>query len=105
MRGNVSQKMFPSLPTVEHMAKHRQETMFPQQRSLVCTGLYSKSISTSDKLKNMPDHGGNRTRDLWNASQMLRQRSYAVRVVRVCDISKPNLIDLMLNDVILWSRD
>ena len=27
-------------------------------------------------LKNMPDHGGNRTYDLWNTSPMLCQLSY-----------------------------
>ena len=39
-------------------------------------------------LKNMPGHGGNRTYDLWNTSPMLCQLSYAVRSVRVCDISE-----------------
>ena len=34
-------------------------------------------------LKNMPDHGGNRTYDLWNTSPILCQLSYAVRSVRV----------------------
>ena len=34
-------------------------------------------------LKNMPDHGGNRTYDLWNTSPMLCQLSYAVWSVRV----------------------
>ena len=43
-------------------------------------------------LKNMPDHGGNRTYDLWNASPMLCQLSYAVWSVRVCDISEQNLV-------------
>ena len=33
-------------------------------------------------LKNMPGHGGIRTYDLWNASPMLCQLSYAVRSVR-----------------------
>ena len=33
-------------------------------------------------LKNMPDHGGNRTYDLWNTSPMLCQLSYAVWSVR-----------------------
>ena len=42
-------------------------------------------------LKNMPDHGGNRTYDLWNTSPMLCQLSYAVWSVRVCDISEQNL--------------
>ena len=37
-------------------------------------------------LKNMPGHGGIRTYDLWNASPMLCQLSYAVRSVRVYDI-------------------
>ena len=43
-------------------------------------------------LKNMPDHGGNRTCDLWNTSPMLCQLSYAVRSVRVCDILEQNLV-------------
>ena len=38
-------------------------------------------------LKNIPGHGGIRTYDLWNASAMLCQLSYAVRSVRVRDIS------------------
>ena len=46
-------------------------------------------------LKNMPDHGGNRTYDLWNTSPMLCQLSYAVWSVRVCDISKQNLVPLI----------
>ena len=41
VRDNVSQKMFPSLPTVGNITKHRQETMFPQQCFLVCPGLKS----------------------------------------------------------------
>ena len=40
----------------------------------------------------MPGHGGNRTYDLWNASPMLCQLSYAVRSVRVCDISELSLV-------------
>ena len=43
-------------------------------------------------LKNMPGHGGNRTYDLWNTSPMLCQLSYAVRSVRVCDISESSLV-------------
>ena len=39
VRVNVSQKTFLSLPTVGHMTKHRQETMFAQQCFLVCPGL------------------------------------------------------------------
>ena len=36
--------------------------------------------------------GGNRTHDLWNTSPMLCQLSYAVRSVRVSDISEPSLV-------------
>ena len=43
-------------------------------------------------LKNMPDHGGNRIYDLWNTSPILCQLSYAVRAVRVCDISELSLV-------------
>ena len=43
-------------------------------------------------LKNMPGHGGNRTYDLWNTSPMLCQLSYAVRSVRVCDMSEPSIV-------------
>ena len=39
-------------------------------------------ISTPGKLKNQPDHGGNRTRDPWFASLMLYQLlSYEVKSV------------------------
>ena len=43
-------------------------------------------------LKNMPGHSGIRTYDLWNTSPMLCQLSYAVRSVRVCDISELSLV-------------
>ena len=43
-------------------------------------------------LKSMPGHGGIRTYDLWNTSPMLCQLSYAVRSVRVCDISELSLV-------------
>ena len=43
-------------------------------------------------LKNMPGHGGIRTDDLWNTSPMLCQLSYAVRSVRVYDISELSLV-------------
>ena len=46
-------------------------------------------MSTLGKLKNMPDHGGNRTFDLWNASSILCQLRYVVRSVRVGDVSNP----------------
>ena len=68
-----------------------------------CVGvIYSGDYDTSDatlsvyphraSLKNMPNHGGNRTYDLWNTSPMLFQQSYAVWSVRVCDISEQNLV-------------
>ena len=43
-------------------------------------------------LKNMPGHVGNQTYDLWNTSPMLCQLSYAVRLVRVCDIAELSLV-------------
>ena len=43
-------------------------------------------------LKNMSGHGGIRTYDVSNTSPMLWQLSYAVRSVRVCDISELNLV-------------
>ena len=43
-------------------------------------------------LKNMPGHGGNRTYDFWNTSPMLCLLSYAVRSVRVSDISELSLV-------------
>ena len=51
----------------------------------------------------MPDHGGNRTYDLWNTSPMLCQLSYAVLSVRVCDISEQNLVPSisMLSNIIM----
>ena len=70
---------------------------------LCCAGvLYSGEYDVCDvtlsayphraSLKNMPDHGGNRTYNLWNTSPMLCQLSYAVRTVRVSDISEQNLV-------------
>ena len=46
-----------------------------------------------ESLKNMPEHGGNRTYDLGNTSPMLCQLSYAVWSVRVCDISEQSRPD------------
>ena len=43
-------------------------------------------------LKNMPGHDGIRTYNLRNASPMLCQLSYAVRSVRVYDISELSLV-------------
>ena len=54
----------------------------------VTLSVYSHRAS----LKNVPGHGGNRTYDLWNNSPMLCQLSYAVRSVRVCDISELSLV-------------
>ena len=44
------------------------------------------------KLKSLPDHGGNRTRDLWDTNPMLCQLSYEVKSVRVDDISELSLV-------------
>ena len=43
-------------------------------------------------LKKMPGHGGNRSYDLWNTSPMLCKLSYAIRTVRVSDISEQDLV-------------
>ena len=43
-------------------------------------------------LKNMPGHSGIRTYDLWNTIPMLCQLSYAVRLVRVCNMSELCLV-------------
>ena len=59
----------------------------------------SECISTPGKLKNQPDHGGNRTRDLWFASPMLYQLSYEVKYVRVFDI----VLDLVAQLVEHWT--
>ncbi len=48
-------------------------------------------ISHTRQAENKPDHGGNRTRDLWFASPMLYQLSYDVKTVRVFDISELSL--------------
>ena len=44
------------------------------------------------KLKSLPDHGGSRTRDLWDTSSMLCQLSYEFNSVRVGDISELSLV-------------
>ena len=53
----------------------------------------------------MPDHGGNRTYDLWNASSMLFQLSYAVRSVRGIVPSKIIMILKKPDRNTLWSED
>ena len=40
----------------------------------------------------LPMHSGNQTYDHWNTSPMLCQLSYAVRSVRVCDLSELSLV-------------
>ena len=69
-------------------------------RCRVCLWCYSECIS---KLKNLPDHGGKRTRDLWFASPMLYQLSYEVKSVRVCDISELSLLPSISVCFSLWS--
>ena len=58
----------------------------------VCDVTLSVVYPQRASLKNMPGHGGNRAYDLWNTSPMLCQLSYAVRSVRVSDISEQNLV-------------
>ncbi len=58
----------------------------------MCSDIVTLSVyPTPGQLKNQPDHGGNRTRDLWFASPMLYQLSYEVKSVRVFDISELSL--------------
>ena len=45
-----------------------------------------------ESLKNMPNHGGNGTYDLWNASPMLCQLSCVVWSVLLCDISEQKVV-------------
>ena len=47
----------------------------------------------------LPDHGGNRTRDLWFASPMLYQLSYEVKSVR--DVIKSNSTNTVF---LFWSE-
>ncbi len=63
--------------------------MYSGVECVVCC--YSECISTPGKLKNQPDHGGNRTRDPRSASPMLYQLSYEVKHVRVFNISELSL--------------
>ena len=59
-----------------------------------------------ESLKNMPGHGGIPIYDLWNASPMLYQLSYAVRSVRVRDISEsctePYIISNYTECIAFW---
>ena len=65
------------------------------------SGVYDVCVATLSvyphlaSLKNIPGHSGIRTYDLWNASPMLYQLSYAVRSVRVCDISELSRVPSM----------
>ena len=43
--------------------------------------LLQRVYSTLGNLKYIPDHGGNRTYDLWNVRPMFWQLSYAFRIV------------------------
>ena len=47
-------------------------------------------------LKNMPGHGGIRTYDLWNASPMLCQLSYAVRLSSEISYTRTDLHERIL---------
>ena len=68
---------------------------YPKQQStvyVVCLRCYSKCASTPGNLKSLSDHGGNRTRDLWDTRPMFYQLSYEVKSVRVGDISELSLV-------------
>ena len=54
-------------------ARNANLSLFSHDACDVTLSVYPHRAS----LKNMPDHGGNRTYDLWNASPMLCQLSYA----------------------------
>ena len=54
--------------------------------------MLSLSVSTLGKLGGLPDHGGNRTCDLWFSSPMLYQLNYEIKSVGVGDISEPSLV-------------
>ena len=67
-------------------------TMMTMVTMICCVGVvYSGEYDVCDvtlsvyphraSLKNMPGHGGNQTRNLWNTSPMLCQLSYAARMV------------------------
>ena len=73
-------------------------TMFFFYHDVMYSGEYDVCVATLSvyphraSLKNIPGHGGIRTYDLWNASPMLCQLSYAVRSIRVSDISELSLV-------------
>ncbi len=72
-------------------AARREVVTLPDQLKNVLCVVTLSVYPTPGKLKNQPDHGGNRTRDLWFASPMLYQLSYEVKSVRVFDISELSL--------------
>ena len=76
---------------ITYFEDFRLLTLFLRYFSLL-VWCYSECVSTPGGPKNMPGHGGIRTYDLWNTSPMLCQLSYAVRSVRVCDISELSLV-------------
>ena len=67
-----------------------------------CLSCYSEWTSTPSKLKSLPDHGVDRTRDLWDTSPMLYQLSYEVKSVWVGDISELNLLFVCWCYVFRW---
>ena len=83
-----------SLFSVDCMENYKEafcpHSVNEQVNELRSRGFGKKSlIVQADKL---PDHGGNRTRDLWFASPMLCQRSDEVKSVRLCDISEISIV-------------
>ena len=94
---NSKTLMFIFISKLSHLAyknKQMQKSLFKLLYINILLVLCDVTLSVyphREGLKNMPGHGGNRTYDLWNTSPMLCQLSYAVRSVRVRDISELSL--------------
>ena len=67
---------------VSEDARKRENVTNIKPRAWRCCRV-TLSVSTQGKLKNIPDHDGNRTYDVWNASPMLCQLSCEVRSFQV----------------------
>ena len=68
----------------------------------VCAWSYFECACTPGKLKSLPDHGGNRIRDLWDTSSVLYQLTYEVKSVRVGDISELSLVPRQIPSISIY---
>ena len=68
---NIKTELLPSLLIIDSPYGKLVKTMMSNDACDVTLSVYPHRAS----LKNMPDHGGNRTYDLWNTSPMLYQLS------------------------------